>query len=103
MRESESAFFYSSRKQQRRCLLNLASLLLRTDGRRKIQFNCYYSSHALKIKEDENYVNLLGWIRTLQEIFIQWLNQIEINAWFSIYDPVHSSSSRAWKMPQLWT
>lgn len=27
-----------------------------------IQFNCYYSSYALRIKEVENYVNLLGWL-----------------------------------------
>lgn len=60
-----------------------------------IQFNCYYSSHALKIKEVENYANLLGRIRKGisrkrdRETFIQWLYQIEINVGlvFMIYNP----------------
>lgn len=61
----------------------------------------------IKIKEFENYVNLLGRIRRRlgEKAFAeewQWLNQIEINA-ARIFMISRSANLAWWKMPQLWT
>lgn len=66
-----------NRRHERNLLARL--ILLQTEGRRKpavIQFNCYCSSHALKIREVGNYVNLLRaqLARRLEsKTLVQWL------------------------------